>query len=95
VRDRFRLTRRAAFRQSLSLLRHTPDVRDRLSPAPFPIAVAVGSRDLWPLALHRTFAASLGASIAVYRTGHSPCETAPYQLTRDLRALFEKAQRAP
>ena len=94
VRDRFRLTRPEAFRKSLSLMRHTPDLRMQLRAAPFPIAVAVGTRDLWPLRLHRAFARSVGASIAVYRTGHSPCETAPYQLTRDLFALFEKAERS-
>lgn len=93
VTERFALTRPEAFRQVISLMRRAPDVESALREAPFPIAVAVGTRDLWPLDAHRRFAERLGATLAVYRTGHSPCETAPHQLSRDLLALFEKATR--
>jgi pimeloyl-ACP methyl ester carboxylesterase len=88
---RFRLTRPAAFRQAISLMRRSPDMAPALRDAPFPVAVAVGTRDLWSLHAHRRFAERLGATLAVYRTGHSPCETAPHQLSRDLLALFAKA----
>jgi pimeloyl-ACP methyl ester carboxylesterase len=93
VRHRFTITRPEGFRQVMSLMRRVPDVTARLRRAPFPVAIAVGTGDLWPLAASRRFAERLGATMAVYRTGHSPCETAPYQLSRDLIALFEKAAR--
>ena len=32
----------------------------------------------------------IGAELAIYDTGHSPCETTPHQLTRDLLALYAK-----
>jgi pimeloyl-ACP methyl ester carboxylesterase len=94
VRRRFDLTRPASHRQVLTLLRRTPDLRAELRRAPFPRAVAVGASDLWPLRLHRRFAGDIGASLAVYRSGHSPCETAPHALSRDMIALFEKADEA-
>jgi pimeloyl-ACP methyl ester carboxylesterase len=90
---RFGLTRPDAFRQVIALMRRSPDLEAALREAPFPIAVAVGTRDLWSLAAHRRFAERLGATLAVYRSGHSPCETAPHQLSRDLLALFAKANR--
>jgi pimeloyl-ACP methyl ester carboxylesterase len=94
VRRRFGLTRPASRRQVLTLMRRTPDLRAELRRAPFPRAVAVGASDLWPLRLHRRFAGDIGASLAVYRSGHSPCETAPHALSRDLIALFDKADEA-
>ena len=95
VEERFLQTRPDSFRHAISLMRRVPDLIAQLRAATFPIALAVGNHDLWPLALHRAFAQSLGASIAVYRTGHTPCETAPYQLSRDLLALFDKAAQTP
>ncbi|MFD1713446.1 alpha/beta fold hydrolase [Amnibacterium flavum] len=91
VRERFSLTRTDAHEQVVGLMQAVPDLVEQLRAAPIPKAVAVGSHDLWPLRLHRRFASGIGASIAVYRTGHSPCETAPYQLSRDLLSLFDKA----
>ena len=35
----------------------------------------------------REFAESVGATMNVYRTGHSPSEDAPYELCHDLLAL--------
>ncbi|AWB85426.1 alpha/beta fold hydrolase [Mycetocola zhujimingii] len=91
VRERFTLTRAEAHRQVMGLLSRTPDVTGALAAQPFPKLVAVGMHDLWPLGLHRRFAQKLGATIAVYRTGHSPCETAPHQLSRDLLELYATA----
>jgi pimeloyl-ACP methyl ester carboxylesterase len=94
VAQRLHLTRNAAHADIMRLMQRTPDVRNALRGLGVPVAVAVGDHDLWPIELHREFASSIGASIAVYRTGHSPCETAPNQLTRDMLALFDKAGRA-
>ncbi|MGN6744131.1 MAG: alpha/beta fold hydrolase [Amnibacterium sp.] len=91
VERRLEVTRPDAFRQMIGLMRHVPDVTADLRGAAFPIALAVGKGDLWPLETHRRFASRLGATISVYRTGHSPCETAPHQLSSDLMALFTKA----
>lgn len=88
VNSRFRFTRRSSVRDILVLMQHAPDLRNVLAAAPLPKFVAVGEHDLWPLALHRRFAQSIGARIAVYRGGHSPSETSPYQMSRDLVALY-------
>ncbi|WP_091562526.1 alpha/beta fold hydrolase [Arthrobacter sp. ok362] len=89
VKSRFAFTRRASVIDIIGLMKHTPDLRRALATGTLPKLVAVGEHDLWPLALHRHFAQSIGARIAVYRGGHSPSETSPYQITRDLIALFD------
>jgi pimeloyl-ACP methyl ester carboxylesterase len=91
VRHRFSLTRRSSVADIIRLMKRAPDVRDVLAAAGIPKLVAVGEHDLWPLALHGELAESIRARIAVYRTGHSPCETAPHQLVRDMLALFDSA----
>ena len=88
VRDRFTLTRRASVDDIIGLMMRTPDVRNALAASPVPKLVAVGEHDLWPRELHERSARELGARLAVYPTGHSPCETTPHQLTRDMLALF-------
>ena len=88
VRYRFRFTRRSSVRDIVGLMQHAPDLREALAAAPLPKFVTVGEHDLWPLALHRRFAQSIGARISVYRGGHSPSETSPHQMSRDLIALF-------
>jgi pimeloyl-ACP methyl ester carboxylesterase len=93
VRDRFRYTRRDSHRDIMDIMMQAPDVEASLAVLDIPKAVAVGEHDLWPLARHRRFAEAIGASISVYRTGHSPCEDAPYELSGDLLALFAKAAR--
>jgi pimeloyl-ACP methyl ester carboxylesterase len=90
VRDRFALTKVASVRDIIGLMRRTPDLRAELAAAPIPKLVAVGEHDLWPLATHARFAEDIHARLAVYRTGHSPCETTPHQLVRDLLALFDR-----
>jgi pimeloyl-ACP methyl ester carboxylesterase len=94
VRSRFPLTRRSSVDDIVGLMKHAPDVRPAIAAAPLPKMIATGDHDLWPLTLHERFAKSIGASIAVYRTGHSPCETAPHQLASDMLALFRRAESA-
>ena len=66
VRYRFRFTRRESVRDIFGLMQHMPDLRAALAAASLPKFVAVGAHDLWPLVLHRRFAQSIGARIAVY-----------------------------
>lgn len=91
VRHRLRFTRRSSVADIIALMKRAPDLDSALLASPVPKLVAVGEHDLWPLELHRAFAASIGATLAVYPTGHSPCETAPHQLVRDLLALYGEA----
>ena len=91
VNHRFRFTRRSSVRDIVGLMQNAPDLRAVLAAASLPKFVAVGEHDLWPLALHRRFAQSIGARIAVYRGGHSPSETSPHQMSRDLIALYGSA----
>lgn len=88
VLDRFRLTRRESVDDIIGMMMRTPDLRERVNALPIPKLVAVGEHDVWPSSLHREFAESIGARFALYRTGHSPCETAPHQLVRDMLALY-------
>lgn len=88
---RFSLTRRSSVNDIIGLMRNAPDLRKPLAKTEFPKLVAVGEHDLWPIALHRRFARSINAALAVYRAGHSPCETSPHQLSRDLLVLYGQA----
>ena len=91
VDHRLLLTRRAAVRDIISLMKRAPDARTELRAADIPKLVAVGEHDLWLLALHARFAEQIQGRVAVYRTGHSPCETTPNQLVRDMLELFDRA----
>lgn len=91
VRSRFALTNRASVRDIIVLMKHAPDVRSRVRAIHVPKLIAVGEHDLWPLRLHREFAERIGARLAVYVSGHSPCETSPHQLSRDLLALYARS----
>jgi pimeloyl-ACP methyl ester carboxylesterase len=95
VRERFALTRRESVDDIIALMMQTPDVRTELLASPVPKLVAVGEHDLWPRELHERFAREIGARFAVYPTGHSPCETAPHQLVRDMTALFDESGVTP
>ncbi len=92
VRSRFEKTSRKSIDDIIGLMRHTPDVAADLRATRIPILVATGEHDLWPVELHADFAERLGARLAVYRTGHSPCETAPHQLAHDMLELFALAE---
>jgi pimeloyl-ACP methyl ester carboxylesterase len=91
VRARFALTSARAHVDIIRLMKRTPDTRAAVAASPVPKLVAVGSHDLWPTRLHAAFAERIGARLVVYPTGHSPCETAPHQLSRDMIALAEAA----
>ena len=91
VRARFDLTRRRAVRDIISLMKRAPDVRGVVAASELPKLVAVGEHDLWPSRLHREFAEAIGARLAVYETGHSPCETAPHELVLDLLETYARA----
>lgn len=95
VRERFALTRRESVDDIIGLMMRTPDLRAELAASPVPKLVAVGAHDLWPRELHERFADEIGARFAVYATGHSPCETAPHQLVRDMRSLFDETGVVP
>jgi pimeloyl-ACP methyl ester carboxylesterase len=91
VRMRFDFTSRRSMEDIIRLMKRAPDVRDAVAASPVPKLVAVGSHDLWPTELHAALADRIGARLVVYPTGHSPCETAPHQLSRDMIALFESS----
>ncbi len=91
VRERFALTRQASIDDVIGLMTRTPDLRAELRTAGIPGLIAVGEHDLWPLEQHAAFAAAVNSRLAVYRTGHSPCETTPHQLVRDLVELYRLA----
>jgi pimeloyl-ACP methyl ester carboxylesterase len=91
VRDRFLVTRRSSVADIISLMKRAPALDDVLAASGMPLLVAVGEHDLWPSNLHRQFADRIGATLAVYPTGHSPCETTPHQLVDDLLALYARA----
>lgn len=89
ARKRFGRTRRESVRDVVGLMRRTPDLDDALRGIGVPLLVAAGEHDLWRSGAHRAFARRLGARAAIYPAGHSPCETTPHQLSRDLVALYD------
>lgn len=88
VTARFALTRTSSVADIMALMKRTPDLAPALRATGIPILVAVGEGDVFPAAAHRAFAQRLGASLLVLPTGHSPCETAPHQLTTAMLALM-------
>ena len=92
VRRRLMQTSRGSVADIIALMKRAPDLDAAVAASPIPKLVAVGEHDLWPLELHRRFAAAIGATLVVYPTGHSPCETSPNQLVRDLLTLYSQAK---
>lgn len=92
VRERLAVTKRAAIDDVVAIMMTMPDIVDRIAASPVPKLIAVGDGDLWPLAQHAEYAERIGARLAVYASGHAPCETAPHQLVRDMRELFADAR---
>lgn len=88
VRHRLTMTRKDSVRDVFGLMAHAPDVRAVIASAPVPKLVAVGEHDLWPLEVHRRFAAAIDARLSIYPGGHSPCETSPIELSHDLVRLI-------
>ena len=68
---------------------------DAVRAASVPTLVATGAHDLWPTEQYVAYARRIGAQVAVYETGHSPCETAPHQLVRDMLAMFAEVDGLP
>lgn len=88
VRKRFDLTRRSSVDDIVRLMKNAPDAAAGVRATGVPSLVATSSHDLWPVERYALLAERLGARLAVYDTGHSPCETTPHQLVRDMLALF-------
>lgn len=88
VRERLGITPRACIDDVVGLMMTTPDMVHAVAATGIPKLIAVGEHDLWPLAQHREYAARIGAQVAVYPTGHAPCETTPHQLARDMLELM-------
>ena len=88
VRQRFSLTRRRSVADILTLMKKTPNRRLELRAANIPKLVAVGQHDLWPVDAHAEFATAIGARLAVYEAGHSPCEQTPNQLVWDMLEMI-------
>lgn len=91
VMERLQVTRYASVVDIFRLMRRVPDLADRIRALPIPKLVAFGAHDLWSSRAHRRFAERLGAAAAEYATGHSPCETAPHQLVRDMVRVIDAA----
>lgn len=91
VRERFDDTVRASVDDIIGLMKNAPDLRPELAASGLPMLVAVGSHDLWPVQMQRELAEFIRADFREYPTGHSPCETTPHQLARDLVALYRRA----
>jgi pimeloyl-ACP methyl ester carboxylesterase len=92
VRRRLAVTRRSSVDDMVGLMMATPDVTAQVRAAGVPLLVATGKHDLWSVRAHAAYAARIGAELAVYRTGHSPCETTPNQLACDMIMTFERSE---
>jgi len=95
VREQLTTTERSCIDDVVGLMMAMPGVVDQVAAIDVPKLIAVGERDLWPTVQHEAYARSIGAELALYPTGHAPCETAPHQLTRDLVRLFAASAPAP
>jgi len=84
VMDRLEVTRYSSVIDMFRLMSRAPDLVDAVRALPIPKLVAFGAHDLWSSRAHRRFVERIGAQEAEYATGHSPCETAPHQLVRDM-----------
>jgi len=95
VKDRLKRTNRRSVSDIIRMMKHAPDLRPAVARVAIPKLIAVGEHDLWPLRLHLAFADRINARVSVYTAGHSPCETSPHQLSRDLIELYAEAGRHP
>jgi pimeloyl-ACP methyl ester carboxylesterase len=91
VMRRLAVTRWASVVDIFRLMAHTPELAEEVRALPIPKLVAFGTHDLWSSRAHRRYAERIGAEAAEYATGHSPCETAPHQLVRDMVRVMSKA----
>jgi len=95
VMERLEHTRPSSVVDMARLMRRTPDVADAVRALDIPKLVAYGAHDLWSSRLHRRFADRIGAVAIEYATGHSPCETTPHQLVRDMLRVIEGRETPP
>jgi len=93
VQHRLKFTRRSSIDDMQGLMRRTPEVDAALRELGIPKLVAFGRHDTWAPKHHVAFAGRIGAEAIEYETGHSPCETTPHQLVRDMVRLIESAER--
>ncbi|WP_022881769.1 alpha/beta fold hydrolase [Gryllotalpicola ginsengisoli] len=84
--------RRESIDGMVGLMMQAPDLRAELRASGIPLLVVAGERDLWRPRRYRRFAREIGAEVAIYATGHSPCETTPHQLALDMVQLFRRVQ---
>ena len=91
VRERLAVTKRSSIDDVVGIMMTMPDIVDEVAAADIPKLIAVGENDLWPTAQHAEYGERIGARVAVYATGHAPCETAPHQLVRDMVRMFREA----
>lgn len=85
-------TRRESVDAIVGLMMKTPKLYRELSASRIPKLVVAGEHDLWRPKLYRRFAKRIGGAVAIYATGHSPCETTPHQLALDMVQLFRNTQ---
>jgi pimeloyl-ACP methyl ester carboxylesterase len=90
VTARLDYTRSGSVGDMLALMKRTPDLDAALRATGIPLLVVTGASDVFPTELHHAYANRLGARFVVLPTGHSPCETAPNQVTRAMRELIER-----
>lgn len=90
VRTRLDHTRTSSVGDILSLMKRTPDYSAELRASGLPMLVAAGTGDVWHHTAHRAFAERLGARTLILPTGHSPCETAPHQLTEAMLQMMRR-----
>ncbi len=91
VTARFDYTRRSSVGDIMGMLKRVPGLSTQLRATGLPLLVVIGGHDLWHTEAHRAFAERLGARLLVLPAGHSPCETAPHQLTEAMIELIRDA----
>ena len=94
VSHRLRSTRTASVVDAMSAMMRVPDIEDKLLVSGIPMLVTAGHGDLWTAARHRAFAERIGATVRIYDTGHSPMETTPREMARDVLAFLADADHA-
>lgn len=88
VKHRVPYHSRRALRDVFKLMEASPDLSQQFANLPLPKLVTAGTHDLWSIERHRAYADEIGATAAFYQTGHSPCETVPSQLIRDMLPIL-------
>ncbi len=90
VRHRMGYTVRDSVVHAIDDMMNIPDLNGSVRAANVPLMVGAGAGDLWSLKKHRDHAESIGATFREYQAGHSPAESAPDDLLRDLVQFYEQ-----